>query len=131
LNEFKGTVLHSAQWDESLEDWSKKNVGVIGVVRKLLTSSFLISISMKVLLNSLYVLQGSSAIQIVPALQPKVAHLLNYVRGKTWLASPIAINKLAELTARDPKDENCGIYLFSILCLACLQVADFILSSDS
>jgi cation diffusion facilitator CzcD-associated flavoprotein CzcO len=36
LNEFKGTVLHSAKWDESVEDWTKQKVGVIGVVRELL-----------------------------------------------------------------------------------------------
>jgi cation diffusion facilitator CzcD-associated flavoprotein CzcO len=46
LNEFKGTVLHTAQWDDSVQDWDKKKVGVIGVVRevpmpnKLLESSF-------------------------------------------------------------------------------------------
>jgi hypothetical protein len=77
---------------------------------------------MKVLLNSWYVPKGSSAIQMVPALQPKVAHLFNYVRGKTWLASPFAITKLAELTVRDPKGENCEISFFVILCLACLRV---------
>ena len=50
LNEFKGPVLHTAQWDESVQDWGKKKVGVIGVVRKvpmlhkLLESSFLLSI---------------------------------------------------------------------------------------
>ncbi|KIM76405.1 hypothetical protein PILCRDRAFT_648853 [Piloderma croceum F 1598] len=79
LNEFKGTVLHTAQWDESVQDWGTKKVGVIGV--------------------------GSSAIQIVPALQPKVAHLFNYVRGKTWIASPFAIAKLAALT-HDSKSDN-------------------------
>jgi cation diffusion facilitator CzcD-associated flavoprotein CzcO len=34
LNEFKGTVLHTAQWDESVMNWSDKKVGVIGVVRR-------------------------------------------------------------------------------------------------
>ncbi|KAF9492086.1 FAD/NAD-binding domain-containing protein [Pleurotus eryngii] len=71
LEDFKGKILHSAQWDtgdsssgweESVKDWKDKRVGVIGV--------------------------GSSAIQIVPALQPKVGHLVNYVRGQTWLAVP-------------------------------------------
>jgi hypothetical protein len=38
LNEFKGTVLHTAQWDESVQDWDKKKVGVIGVVRKVFKS---------------------------------------------------------------------------------------------
>ncbi|KAF4573472.1 hypothetical protein EYR36_007987 [Pleurotus pulmonarius] len=71
LEDFKGKIMHSAQWDtgdsssgweESVKDWKDKRVGVIGV--------------------------GSSAIQIVPALQPKVGHLVNYVRGQTWLAVP-------------------------------------------
>ncbi|KAG9222257.1 hypothetical protein CCMSSC00406_0006554 [Pleurotus cornucopiae] len=73
LEDFKGKILHSAQWDtgdlssgweESVKDWKDKRVGVIGVAC------------------------GSSAIQIVPALQPKVGHLVNYVRGQTWLAVP-------------------------------------------
>ncbi|KDQ31391.1 hypothetical protein PLEOSDRAFT_1036737 [Pleurotus ostreatus PC15] len=73
LEDFKGKILHSAQWDtgdsssgweESVRDWKDKRVGVIGVAC------------------------GSSAIQIVPALQPKVGHLVNYVRGQTWLAVP-------------------------------------------
>lgn len=33
---------------------------------------------------------GSSAIQIVPAIQKSVKHLDNYVRGKTWIATPFA-----------------------------------------
>jgi spore germination protein GerM len=33
---------------------------------------------------------GSSAIQIVPAIQKSVKHLDNYARGKTWIATPFA-----------------------------------------
>lgn len=63
LSSFRGKLLHSAAWDE---DWDATgfSVAVIG--------------------------SGSSAIQIVPAIQPKVRHLDNYVRGRTWIAPPIA-----------------------------------------
>lgn len=63
LNSFKGKLLHSAAWDENW-DATGLSVAVIG--------------------------SGSSAIQIVPALQPKVKHLDNYVRGQAWIAPPIA-----------------------------------------
>ncbi|KAJ7361384.1 hypothetical protein DFH08DRAFT_843982 [Mycena albidolilacea] len=73
LHSFGGKIVHSARWEtgegdvsspweDTVESWKDKRVGVIGV--------------------------GSSAIQIVPALQPKVRHLCNYVRGKTWISSP-------------------------------------------
>ncbi|KAK9460471.1 uncharacterized protein V1516DRAFT_626211 [Lipomyces oligophaga] len=62
LKDFRGQLLHSAAWDESF-DPTGKSVAVIGA--------------------------GSSAIQIVPAIQPKVMNLDNYVRGKTWICPPI------------------------------------------
>ncbi|KAJ6609350.1 hypothetical protein B0H10DRAFT_1813845 [Mycena sp. CBHHK59/15] len=82
LHTFGGKLVHSAKWDTSEGDllspwedtvrsWADKKVGVIGV--------------------------GSSAIQIVPALQPKVAHLTNYVRGKTWISSPFLGDRAAQL----------------------------------
>ncbi|EJD00095.1 FAD/NAD-binding domain-containing protein [Fomitiporia mediterranea MF3/22] len=88
LNDFKGKLLHSADWEtdekglwqEGVKDWGDKKIGVIGV--------------------------GSSGLQIVPALQPRVKHLYNYVRGKTWLAPPFASHKLLELMKRDPNAEN-------------------------
>ena len=51
-------------------------------------------------------MQGSSAIQTVAALQPRVAHLTNYVRGQTWIAVPGQINVVAQLLGRKegPKD---------------------------
>ena len=92
LKSFKGTLIHSADWDtgngvddwkESVKGWEDKKVGVIGV--------------------------GSTALQIVPALQPLVGKLKNYVRGKTWLATPFAAPKIAELVGRAPQTENCKI----------------------
>ncbi|KDQ51118.1 hypothetical protein JAAARDRAFT_140775 [Jaapia argillacea MUCL 33604] len=87
LEKFGGRLLHSAQWDvsegaweEGVRDWGEKKVGVIGV--------------------------GSSAIQIVPALQPKVKQVVNFVRGKTWLSTPFSGAKMAELLARNPDAQN-------------------------
>ncbi|KAE8326145.1 putative flavin-binding monooxygenase [Aspergillus sergii] len=63
LFDFKGKLVHSAAWDAEW-DVGGLSVAVIGA--------------------------GSSAIQIVPAIQPKVKHLDNYVRGQTWIAPPVA-----------------------------------------
>ncbi|THG96305.1 hypothetical protein EW026_g5500 [Hermanssonia centrifuga] len=71
-------------WEEDVKDWGGKKIAVIGV--------------------------GSSAIQIVPALQPKVAKLYNYVRGKTWLAVPFGSDKMAGLLGRNTEEQN---YAFS------------------
>ncbi|KAI0653122.1 FAD/NAD-P-binding domain-containing protein [Cubamyces menziesii] len=82
LHDFKGELLHSAgfepypkTWQEVAEPWADKNVGVIGV--------------------------GSSAIQIVSALQPKVGRIVNYARGKTWLVPPFARENSVKLLGRD------------------------------
>ncbi len=56
-------------------------------------------------------LQGSSALQLVPALQPHVSKLYNYVRGKTWLSVPFASNTFADLLHRDEASaENCECF---------------------
>jgi cation diffusion facilitator CzcD-associated flavoprotein CzcO len=47
--------------------------------------------------------QGSSSIQIVPALQSHAAHVDNYVRGSAWIATPFAST---ELTKRNPDANN-------------------------
>ncbi|KAK9489835.1 hypothetical protein V1508DRAFT_400450 [Lipomyces doorenjongii] len=63
LHDFKGVLLHSANWDD---DWDPtgKAVAVIG--------------------------SGSSAVQIVPSLQPIVKQRDAYVRSKTWISPPSA-----------------------------------------
>ncbi|KAF4167602.1 hypothetical protein CNMCM6936_004659 [Aspergillus lentulus] len=73
LDSFKGKLLHSAAWDES---WSPEalSVAVIG--------------------------SGSSAIQIVPAIQPKTKRIDNYVRGQTWIAPPWAQDEVRKHTAK-------------------------------
>ena len=39
---------------------------------------------------------GSSAIQIVPGIQPSVKRIDHYVRGKTWIATTFAAEKVKE-----------------------------------
>jgi cation diffusion facilitator CzcD-associated flavoprotein CzcO len=120
LKDFKGQVLHSANWDvtsgdrdpwqEGVKDWGNKRVGVIGVVRGGRAgprSSFRHGTDVFI--------QGASAIQIVPALQPKVAKVVNYVRGKTWLSAPFAESKLSELVGRTPTGENCTCSIYSCI----------------
>ncbi|KAI8972557.1 FAD/NAD-P-binding domain-containing protein [Trametes punicea] len=82
LSDFKGELHHSAgfatypkTWEEVAAPWADKKVGVVGV--------------------------GSSAIQIVAALQPKVQKLLNFSRGRTWLALPFGAEAVAKLIGRD------------------------------
>ncbi|CAI7581799.1 unnamed protein product [Penicillium crustosum] len=59
LSSFKGKLLHTSIWDNTY-DWSNKRVAVIG--------------------------NGSSGIQCVAAMQPKVAQLVNFVRNPTWVS---------------------------------------------
>jgi cation diffusion facilitator CzcD-associated flavoprotein CzcO len=63
LHDFKGKLLHSARWDDSY-DFKDKKVAVIG--------------------------SGSSAIQIVPQLQPVVKHMTSINRSKAWITPEFA-----------------------------------------
>ncbi|SCN82413.1 related to monooxigenase [Fusarium fujikuroi] len=60
LDDFKGLRLHPARWDASV-DLSGKRVAVIGA--------------------------GSSALQIVPTIQPVVSKLVNFIRSPTWVTA--------------------------------------------
>lgn len=55
---FAGTAFHSAQWDHSV-DLSGKRVAVVGT--------------------------GASAIQVVPTIRPRVAHLTLFQRSAAWV----------------------------------------------
>jgi len=46
---------------------------------------------------------GSSAIQMVPALQPRSKKVVNFVRGKTWIAAPFAST---DIQVRNPGGDN-------------------------
>ncbi|KAI0666937.1 hypothetical protein C8Q78DRAFT_982944 [Trametes maxima] len=92
LHEFGGELLHSAgferqprTWQDVAEGWKDKTVAVIGA--------------------------GSSALQMVPALQPRVKKLVQIVRGSTWLAAPFSGDTVAKLIGRDPA--KTGEYRFT------------------
>lgn len=70
LTTFKGHLCHSASWKDF--DWKEKKVAVIG--------------------------SGSSAIQIVPELQPIVGELKAFIRSPTWIAPSLGFV--------DPKNEG-------------------------
>ncbi|KAF2768777.1 putative flavo protein [Teratosphaeria nubilosa] len=59
LHDFKGKLVHTAQWDDGY-GWEGKRVAVIG--------------------------NGSSGIQTVAAMAPKTARLVNFVRNPTWIS---------------------------------------------
>ncbi|KAJ5618773.1 hypothetical protein N7510_002757 [Penicillium lagena] len=67
LSDFKGKLVHTSKWDHEY-DWANKRVAVIG--------------------------NGSSGIQCVAAMQPKVKQLVNFVRNPTW----VSVNFCAEKT---------------------------------
>lgn len=59
LDTFKGHLCHSARWQHDY-DWKDKKIAIIG--------------------------SGSSAIQIVPELQPLVSQMKAFIRSPTWIA---------------------------------------------
>ena len=100
MKDFKGELYHTAHfepeggsWEQVSEDWKDKRVGVIGSV------SGPASMFLRASSHPTHY-QGSSAIQTVAAVQPKVAKLVNYVRGQTWVAVPFAGDTVSELLGR-------------------------------
>jgi len=79
LHDFKGKLVHSATWDNSY-DWEGKKVAVIG--------------------------NGSSGIQIVPAMQPKVEKLVTYVRNPTWISVNFCADKTKDGRNFDYTEED-------------------------
>ncbi|KAK8251665.1 FAD/NAD(P)-binding domain-containing protein [Phyllosticta capitalensis] len=61
LDTFKGDLAHTARWPEDL-DLRGKRVGLIG--------------------------NGSSGIQVLPAIQPYVSSLTTFIRHNTWITKP-------------------------------------------
>lgn len=63
LNDFKGTLLHSAQWNKNT-DLKGKTVALIGA--------------------------GSSGVQILPNIYPDVKRVYHWVRNKIWITAGFA-----------------------------------------
>ncbi len=86
LLDFKGKLLHSASWDETF-DWT--------VSRKAESAPSNTSADVLRQGKRLAVIgNGSSGIQIVPAVLPKSAHIDHYIRGRTWLSPTFAREKV-------------------------------------
>ncbi|OJJ05818.1 hypothetical protein ASPVEDRAFT_87153 [Aspergillus versicolor CBS 583.65] len=63
IDTFQGKLLHTAKWDPTY-NWENKKIAVIG--------------------------NGSSALQVVPALQPGAGKVVNYIRNATWVSVNLA-----------------------------------------
>lgn len=77
LNDFKGTLLHPARWGSSFEA-TGKSIAVIG--------------------------NGSTGIQIIPALQPQAKHIDAYIRTRAWVSPRGPFGQQVE---EHKGDENC------------------------
>lgn len=62
-DKFRGSVVHTGHWDPSL-DLTDKTVALIG--------------------------SGSSALQVLPSIQPKAKHIVNFVRSPIWVLPTIS-----------------------------------------
>ena len=79
LQDFKGTLAHSAAWDTAI-DWTNKTVAVIGT--------------------------GSSSIQMVPRLAATAKHLTVFMRNSTYIGPQLGSNisnRDADPEAMDPQ----------------------------
>jgi cation diffusion facilitator CzcD-associated flavoprotein CzcO len=61
LHDFKGSLMHSAKWDHSI-DLKGKTIGMIGT--------------------------GSSSVQILPEIQKVAKHIHVFMRSPTWVSPP-------------------------------------------
>lgn len=87
LHDFKGPMMHSAKWDESV-DFKGKTVGIIGT--------------------------GSTAIQIIPQLQKVAKDLKLFMRSSTWISPPFAGNTLKDVVKKGEEgDRAYRQYFFS------------------
>lgn len=78
IDVFKGTKVHTAKWDSSL-DLTDREVALIGA--------------------------GSTGIQVLPSIQPIVKRIDHYMKGKNWI-SPVGIGG-DELGRRQAASGNC------------------------
>lgn len=76
LQNFDGDLIHTANYNESFDPTDKK-VAVIGY--------------------------GATAVQLVPAILPKVRYMDHYVRGQAWI-SP------AGYVAADPRKADSDVH---------------------
>lgn len=81
LEEYQGELLHAQDWKETF-DPTDKRVAVIGY--------------------------GATAVQLVPAILPKVKYMDHYVRGQAWI-SPAGYVAADARKANNPDLHNCKL----------------------
>ncbi|KAH8898107.1 FAD/NAD(P)-binding domain-containing protein [Thozetella sp. PMI_491] len=86
LHDFAGPKMHSATWDSSI-DFEGKTVGLIG--------------------------NGSTGIQLTPALQKVAKHLTVFMRSPTWVSSPFGSSALEGLRKGEKSDASSGQHEFT------------------
>lgn len=86
LHDFQGPKMHSACWDHSV-DLQGKTIGVIG--------------------------NGSSSVQIVPALQPIAKKMQVFMRSSTWISPPFGGGALTKLQKGKDVDPGQRQYEFT------------------
>ena len=70
INEYKGTLFHSSNWDHSV-DLKNKRIALIG--------------------------NGASGLQVLPSVQPIAAHVDHYARNRTWIADSFGVTGVRRL----------------------------------
>ena len=51
--------------------------------------------------------QGSTGIQLVPALQPRAKTLTHLIRGKGWVTMALSSDVMLSLTGKEPETTDC------------------------
>ncbi len=98
LQAYKGTLVHTGNWDDSI-DLKGKRVGLIG------NESVLYDLQAYLLADLM--ISSSSAVQVLPAIQPIVGELITFIRSPTWLHSTkqqIFTHEEVDNFARNPKE---------------------------
>lgn len=103
LKDFDGTLAHSADCDVNEKSVEGKRVGVVGNVRIIILLYVL-----NVLKSAFF--KGSSGIQVVSAVHPKVKTLVNYARQKTWIVPIIGAQQAMSKLGRNPGDANSMLF---------------------
>jgi len=80
LKDFKGKLMHSARWDKEF-DFTGKRVAVIGA--------------------------GSSAVQLIPTIYPKVKSIHAWIRSPVWVTAGFA----QEFAGKEGRNYECTCYL--------------------
>lgn len=119
LHDFGGKLLHSASWDESY-DYSVGLGPPISREKEVAGLNFCSQNQRIAVIGN-----GSSGIQIVPALLPKVAHIDHYVRSRTWIAPSFARDYIEQrgegLDNCEPPLRSPGLSVFSNLLILLSQ----------